>query len=572
MSSDSYEAPYVNDEHELLGLIRQNPALLAKLEEETGRIGSFLKSGANGSVYEVADHSQVLKLTADEIEANAANTLLHRPMPEAVTVYGVWELPQVESEDITGCWAILMERLEPLDGRDAEFIRAWSQFRANMGATSERVDEFEEAFKGKFKPHLMKWLRSAIENLEDRGIVNRDMHKKNVMRRKNGQLAIIDMGGNSEVPETDIQKLAAMFEVMAGRIEVLADGGIYGRLMFCLKQYPRSFDHILHIVTTAIGQPEVYRALQYAKDNDKTQKDSNRYSAELVVLKNHESELSRSYPWAKYIPWVAKELADPKFGETTAIVSFLLGSFKQFFEYVRKLPSDVSKLKIVDVVNAIKEHTANGPELPPPQGETVYTYGDKWTIQKITTKEQLDAEGELLEHCVGSYFDEVSDGLTSIYSLRDPEGFPHVTIEYRDKQIVQIQAKGNEFPRKHIKRLREMVMKVFDGNVVARIMLKEDPKTLPLAGANLRGADLQEANLQEANLKGANLLRANLQEADLRGANLQEADLIWATLKGANLKGANLLRANLRGADLQEVIHDNTTKWPEGYVPDKRAI
>jgi hypothetical protein len=32
-------------------------------------------------------------------------------------------------------------------------------------------------------------------------------------------------------------------------------------------------------------------------------------------------------------------------------------------------------------------------------------------------------------HCVGGYCDVVRSGGTSIYSLRDPKGHPHVTIE-----------------------------------------------------------------------------------------------------------------------------------------------
>lgn len=41
----------------------------------------------------------------------------------------------------------------------------------------------------------------------------------------------------------------------------------------------------------------------------------------------------------------------------------------------------------------------------------------------------LDAEGQMMGHCVGSYCDQVSGGGTRIFSLRDPTGKPHVTVE-----------------------------------------------------------------------------------------------------------------------------------------------
>ena len=36
-------------------------------------------------------------------------------------------------------------------------------------------------------------------------------------------------------------------------------------------------------------------------------------------------------------------------------------------------------------------------------------------------------------HCVGGYCDFVQDGRSVIYSLRDPKGMPHATIEIKGK-------------------------------------------------------------------------------------------------------------------------------------------
>lgn len=49
--------------------------------------------------------------------------------------------------------------------------------------------------------------------------------------------------------------------------------------------------------------------------------------------------------------------------------------------------------------------------------------------KKTLLAQGLDAEGKMMGHCVGSYCDQVSGGGTRIFSLRDPSGKPHVTVE-----------------------------------------------------------------------------------------------------------------------------------------------
>jgi hypothetical protein len=70
-------------------------------------------------------------------------------------------------------------------------------------------------------------------------------------------------------------------------------------------------------------------------------------------------------------------------------------------------------------------------ETPPTQGEVVTKLANGWTAQKLTTRKQLEEEGERMVHCVGGYHRAVADGSSIIYSLRDPEGHPHVTIEVK---------------------------------------------------------------------------------------------------------------------------------------------
>lgn len=62
-------------------------------------------------------------------------------------------------------------------------------------------------------------------------------------------------------------------------------------------------------------------------------------------------------------------------------------------------------------------------------------YPDKFKWLKLNSDEALDAEGKMMGHCVGSYCDQVNSGNSQIYSLRDPQGRSHVTIEAKPNHI-----------------------------------------------------------------------------------------------------------------------------------------
>jgi len=94
-------------------------------------------------------------------------------------------------------------------------------------------------------------------------------------------------------------------------------------------------------------------------------------------------------------------------------------------------------------------------ETPPTQGEVVTKLANGWTAQKLTTKKQLEEEGDRMVHCVGGYHRAVADGSSIIYSLRDPEGHPHVTIEVKPARA---------YGRSHGKSYVEQTMGFEDAN------------------------------------------------------------------------------------------------------------
>lgn len=82
-----------------------------------------------------------------------------------------------------------------------------------------------------------------------------------------------------------------------------------------------------------------------------------------------------------------------------------------------------------------------------------------WTIQKVISANDLEVEGNKMDHCVGSFCEDVERGTSNIYSLRDPQNNPHVTMEvggekdYHPGAIKQIQGKSNSDPKQTYKEM-----------------------------------------------------------------------------------------------------------------------
>jgi len=74
---------------------------------------------------------------------------------------------------------------------------------------------------------------------------------------------------------------------------------------------------------------------------------------------------------------------------------------------------------------------------------------DDLTWVKLTQQGCLNREGQVMQHCVGklpSYWENVKDGNSVIYSLRDPQNNPHATVEVTRGELVQVKGKQNSPP------------------------------------------------------------------------------------------------------------------------------
>jgi hypothetical protein len=75
-----------------------------------------------------------------------------------------------------------------------------------------------------------------------------------------------------------------------------------------------------------------------------------------------------------------------------------------------------------------------------------------WTIQKITSENDLLAEGNQMDNCVGDYCEDMLRENLIVYSLRDPHNNPHITLgTYPDGSVKDINGHSNQDPKSEYK-------------------------------------------------------------------------------------------------------------------------
>lgn len=135
--------------------------------------------------------------------------------------------------------------------------------------------------------------------------------------------------------------------------------------------------------------------------------------------------------------------------------------------------------------------------------KVVHDAGDGWTIVKLMTPEALDREGHTMGHCVGqgAYYNALRNNFAGIYSLRDPFGKSHVTMEIDrlGSRLEQIKGKQNNCPKP------EYLRRLFGWNGLTHLTVTrgELPGDFVLCARNglvelstLKPGDVIEANLE----------------------------------------------------------------------------
>lgn len=310
------------------------------------------------------------------------------------------------------------------------------------------------------------------------------------------------------------------------------------------------------------------------------------------------------------LPWVARELGRlakaARKGQATwtdyrdAEVA-LLGKAPAIAMWASHENADLSKTDLATALEAIQHFDAFEGEMP--QGRVVYRFDDGYTIQELSDNE-LEAEGEAMQHCVGDYCLADTPGI-HIYSLRDERGMPHVTMEYdgQSGHFVQIQGKQNDTPAPKYRRyIKEAIRKRFDGDPIGLLMIGEPvnkldltnreynnidfgslmPDSSSLEGANFRGAEMlncdfdyiymPECDFTDAKLNGctfnnttldySEFSRAHLVGCDIENASCQDVSFIKSEMHGVSFRGSDLLNADFSGSHIVSrsiVFGANTT-------------
>ncbi len=202
-------------------------------------------------------------------------------------------------------------------------------------------------------------------------------------------------------------------------------------------------------------------------------------------------------------PWMAKKLVDQvkayhQAGDSRGAM-FARREYAQqswFFRekgtafglWMKKDRPDINSMSFDEVKEEI-ENFEVAEQIP--QGEVVHRFDDGYTVQKLTTKQQLDAEGRLMQHCVGSYCEKVRAGESVVYSLRDEKERPHVTIEVdpTNDRVVQVKGKQNAKPAEKYQKYVDEFLEAHD---LGRVPNHLKPYVAMLEAA---GQDIEEEYL-----------------------------------------------------------------------------
>ena len=108
---------------------------------------------------------------------------------------------------------------------------------------------------------------------------------------------------------------------------------------------------------------------------------------------------------------------------------------------------DITSYSLDQVIEMAKEWMedaqakAEGRYLPTKKENIEMVFPNGYTMQRITDKQDVSTEGKKMEHCVGNYCKEVATNYIQVYSLRDENNNPLVTIGIDNNGIMN-QCKG----------------------------------------------------------------------------------------------------------------------------------
>jgi hypothetical protein len=194
------------------------------------------------------------------------------------------------------------------------------------------------------------------------------------------------------------------------------------------------------------------------------------------------------------------------------------------------------------------------------------SFRDGWTIQQVATPNDLKAEGNMMNHCVGTYCDDVASGKTRIFSLRDPQNHPHVTIELQgdSDKIVQVQGNSNQDPSEDYDYYIEQFFRNLDNPQWAEGSgpAVETPSFYGMNTSEIAAA--MEKNLGEKDKYGipSNVLELNVRELidDVFNALEHTWDASWRGWDGVASELGDVIRRHDDALSVQTVQNYDPSK------------
>lgn len=194
--------------------------------------------------------------------------------------------------------------------------------------------------------------------------------------------------------------------------------------------------------------------------------------AEARLLQWLEEILPAHHPRETMVPWVARELGrlmkavdrgEARMRDYEDAVSALEKQATAVGMWAEANKINLNKTTLAQALEAVEDFEYV-PAGGVPQGHVVDMFPDGFTIQRLMEKHELEAEGDIMQHCVGGegYCEAVGTEETIVFSLRDKAGNPHATIEWKpdhlgnwehvglrpenEGRFVQIRGKQNKMP------------------------------------------------------------------------------------------------------------------------------
>lgn len=168
-----------------------------------------------------------------------------------------------------------------------------------------------------------------------------------------------------------------------------------------------------------------------------------------------------------YPQWVKDKIDHEKIYYATKVTLEDEYHFSHIVDYLNTVPPRQVNVSNMSVPEAIKQTRDWDRKLQLQEDlvfedgyKVVKKYDDGFSWVDVYGEKSLQREGALMKHCVGGYVEDVSNGVTKIYSLRDRQNMPHVTVEVdtRKNCIEQIKGKTNTVPTKYKEKIQDLLL------------------------------------------------------------------------------------------------------------------